>query len=159
MTTVLIMAVTISAISHQSEGAFGWSGGFLFCLVDGSFIQVPLQTLQKLNSKSSPQLGKNKYHKLTFASSHQYPKMKEDTHSDEYDSKSSLAHIRNILKAISSKNHITKKQAGYCQLLASMIFFDIRYLKSSNASKRMVLVIMDLRWDDTSIDAVEFPIG
>jgi len=104
------MAVTISARSHQSEGSFGWSGGFLFGLVDGPFIQVPLQTLQKLNSKSNPQFGKNKYLKPTYDPSHQYLKMKEDAHSAEYDSKSSLAHVRNVLNAIFTKKHSIKNR-------------------------------------------------
>jgi len=70
--TVLIMAVTISARSHQSEGSFGWSGGFLFGLVDGSFMYL----------------------------THQCLKMNEVAHSAEYDYKSSLAHVRNVLNAI-----------------------------------------------------------
>jgi hypothetical protein len=53
--------------------------------------------------------------------------MNEVAHSAEYDSKSSLAHVRNVLNAIFNKKHSRKKRADCCQLLPcfAMIYFEL----------------------------------
>ena len=55
----------------------------------------------------------------------------EVAHSAEYDSKSSLANVRNVLNAIFNKKHSRKKRADCCRLLPviALIYFELHFFR------------------------------